>query len=384
MREVKPAFYDKFTCIGGECDFTCCQEWKIAVDEETNKKWKDIKPPAGVATRRKNLSLFTRFKDGQRVIDLGKDHKCPFLDENRLCRIVIEHGDSVISETCQTFPREIHTFADQKEYTLMPCCPAAVDFLKEGSFALVESGDQPEADQELSNLRELRSTLMEIQEKKEYSLEEGILVNFYLTLDEYDQWAKAGEDQPYQIFRKKEDNLEFSEEVKRTIEGLDFDEEGRFHECNELFLDLIENYRKEGMYLDYLEEPAALADRISEGLENELASYQEFVPVLNQYEEIMRNYLVQEYYADFLIPDADLEGAVVKLQWIAMEYVTIRHLCFLRWNLTGTLDYKAVRDYIVMVSRMMGYEEDDIYEYMEKSFEELLWDWGYMALIVGR
>ena len=41
------------------------------------------------------------------------------------------------------------------------------------------------------------------------------------------------------------------------------------------------------------------------------------------------------------------------------------------------------RDYIVIICRMMGYDEEDIYEYLENSFEELIWDWGYLALVVG-
>ena len=33
---------------------------------------------------------------------------------------------------------------------------------------------------------------------------------------------------------------------------------------------------------------------------------------------------------------------------------------------------------------LTGYEEADIREYLENSFEELLWDWGYFALITGK
>lgn len=39
---------------------------------------------------------------------------------------------------------------------------------------------------------------------------------------------------------------------------------------------------------------------------------------------------------------------------------------------------------MVVISRMTGYEEDDIREYLENSFEELLWEWRYFALITGK
>ena len=46
------------------------------------------------------------------------------------------------------------------------------------------------------------------------------------------------------------------------------------------------------------------------------------------------------------------------------------------------LDYETVREYMVVISRMTGYEEEDIRGYLENSFAELIWDWGYFALII--
>ncbi|MCQ2507825.1 MAG: flagellin lysine-N-methylase [Dorea sp.] len=461
MRIVKPTFYDRFVCIADACDFTCCQEWKIAVDDETYKKWKKVKPPQGVKTRKTNLTRYTCFKEGQRVIDLDQNHKCPFLDEHKLCRLVREYGEDMISETCQIFPREIHEFEDGKEYTLMPCCPVTVDFLSEGRFETIEC-QTPEATTEcqtpeestgcqipeastrcqtpeestgcqtqeagtecqtqeagtecqtqeastecqtqeastecqtqeastgnLKNLRGLRKVFMEIQGNPDFSLEEALLTNFYLMLDEFKQWEEnydenlpEDEIMPYQMFHSAEELLFYSHEIQETIKGLTFDDEACFGECNNLFLDLIDNYRIQHIYDGYLQELAAFAEEFIN--EKERFNYHEFKGVWSQYENLMRNFLLQELYADLLIPGADLEGALVKLQWISMEYVAIRHLCFLSYKLKGSLDYNAVRDYIVLVSRIMGYEEDDIYDYLESMFEDLVWDWGYMALIVGK
>ncbi|MFA9463067.1 MAG: hypothetical protein ACERKN_02135 [Velocimicrobium sp.] len=73
------------------------------------------------------------------------------------------------------------------------------------------------------------------------------------------------------------------------------------------------------------------------------------------------------------------------IQWIAMEYVMMRHSIFLWWILheQEKLPYAVVRDYIVVISRMMGYDQEDIYEYLEKSFKNLIWEWGYLALLIG-
>lgn len=131
MERIKPNYYDRFTCIADKCTFTCCQEWKIAVDNETNRKWKKKYPPQEVKVQRKNLSAYTTKKDRGRVIRLDEEHKCPFLSENRLCRLVSAYGDSVLSETCTVFPREVHRFETHEEEVLMPCCPAVIDLWAE-------------------------------------------------------------------------------------------------------------------------------------------------------------------------------------------------------------------------------------------------------------
>ena len=99
MKRIRPDYYDKFTCIADKCPITCCQEWKIAVDADTNRKWKKIFPPEDVQPQKKNLSAYTTKKDGIRVIELDEEHKCPFLNENKLCKLVTCYGEKVLSET---------------------------------------------------------------------------------------------------------------------------------------------------------------------------------------------------------------------------------------------------------------------------------------------
>ena len=39
-KKIRPDYYDEFSCIAGQCPITCCQEWKIAVDADTNRRWR--------------------------------------------------------------------------------------------------------------------------------------------------------------------------------------------------------------------------------------------------------------------------------------------------------------------------------------------------------
>ena len=119
---MKPDYYDEFQCIADACSLTCCQEWKIAVDRKTAAAWKKTETPEGVRPKRRTLSDYTKKCGDGRIITLNEKMRCPFLDERKLCRLVLTYGDAVLSETCTLFPREKHEVAAGiTEYSLMPC-----------------------------------------------------------------------------------------------------------------------------------------------------------------------------------------------------------------------------------------------------------------------
>lgn len=39
---IKVNYYDQFKCIADKCSLSCCQEWRIAVDDETHQKWQGV------------------------------------------------------------------------------------------------------------------------------------------------------------------------------------------------------------------------------------------------------------------------------------------------------------------------------------------------------
>lgn len=110
METFYPDYYSEFICTADNCPLTCCQEWKIYVDDITKEKWKTLTPPESADGHKKNLNSFTEKKEGQRVIRLTDDHRCPFLTKNLLCSLVLTYNADILSETCTTFPREYHDF----------------------------------------------------------------------------------------------------------------------------------------------------------------------------------------------------------------------------------------------------------------------------------
>ena len=373
MRDkVKLDFYDAFQCIAHQCSITCCQEWKIEVDDNTYKKWNSLSlQKAG----EKNLSEYVETKDDSRVICLNSENKCPFLNKEKLCKLVLELGDETLSNTCKTFPREIHEFDNRVEYSLVSCCPEVIDMLNRQEKLTFDMNIEFRCQDTLFQIRQL---LISIIQKQEYSLSESLMIGYYIL-----QELIEGRSLNWERYR---DDVTVKARLN-AINQMEFSMINTFYERNELFLDLAENYRVEKLYVSYLNDIALLAEKFEDHMdEEELASeLKEFMSQLQQYEQLFRNYLVAELFTNSLIPDSDFESMVMMYQWITMEYVTIRHALYLKWKTDGKpeLQYSTVRDYIVIISRMTGYDQEDIEEYFENCFESVIWEWGYLALLTG-
>ncbi len=389
MKQIRPDYYDRFSCTADRCPITCCQEWKISVDDHTNKCWKKLAPPADTIPAKTRLSAYTTFKDGTRVIALNQDHRCPFLSEKKLCKLVLEHGDQVLSETCQVFPRETHTFDTHEEKSLMPCCPAVIDLWKDCEtldFPKVSDSWFPDADDSSENfidslLFQLRSRLIALVQRPDRTPGQALMECFYILLELYrnENWD--------------EETLAdyFSEQTLSELHEAIFSAspapEDTIIEDNEILQDLAVNYQKEGLYQSYLNPVLTQAEILTDTYGTDALSHQwtEFSHVLEEFQPLLKNVLANELFSDLLIPGGNLESMIVQMQWLALEYAALRQSLFLTWLEHGIqkLPYENVRDYLVIIMRMTGYDENDVYEYLENSFEELVWEWGYFALVVG-
>jgi len=367
-KEIKTDYYDSFTCIADKCSFTCCQEWKIAVDDDTYIKWNN----------NNYFDQSVKQKDDTRVIALNEQKRCPFLNEKKLCNLVLNFGDEVLSEACTIFPRQIQEFADRKEYSLVSCCPEVVDLMNQQD-KICFTNNMFEMDDDI--LLQIRTMMITIMQNQDFSISKNVMMIFYILLDicQKESVLKS------QIDEYKDEAV--LKEFADTIDNMKFLRLDTFEENNELFLDVAENYRKQEIYTSYLEPIAVIAENLSRDYDKQemIIQLQKFEKQFSTYEKLFRNYIVVEIFSNSLMPESDLESMVVMFQWITMEYAIMKQAIFLRWLLDKQekLSYTVIRDYIVVISRMMGYDQEAIFEYLENSFEKIIWEWGYLALLMG-
>ena len=389
MKNYQPDYYNNFKCIADKCSITCCQEWKIAVDDATNRKWKKLSADK-VSGKSDNLSSYTCHKDDSLVIKLDEKHRCPFLSKDKLCHLVMTYSDEVLSETCALFPREIHRFSTHEERTLMPCCPVVIDLWCEKHVTF------PVISETLNNLSTavlIRDNLIKLISDQGLSVEQALLDGLYILLELYKNHPITNA-HIQEYFSGHTLN-----KLNTAMEDIHIPDEDTFIECNELLQDLSVNYRKEGLYTAFLQpvltEACKYSNIYSQSDNNSISrtlqtSQKQFGSILTDYDIFFRNYLANELFSDLISPEAAstkkiIEHMIIKMQWIMIEYTAIRQSLFLWYshNANIPLTYETIREHIVIISRMTGYDDDDIREYLENSFAKLIWDWGYAALIMG-
>ena len=319
MKICEPNFYEKFKCKASECNFTCCRDWSIAVDDDTYKCWRKL-----------GLRAVTKDFSG-RVIKHGENGFCPYLTDDKLCGIVISKGDACIPKTCRDFPRSSADFSGVVEKYLSPQCEEVLRLLWEEKYLDIPGLDE----------KDIRYGFIHTIQDEEISMDEALRRIF----------MKVWED--------------FS---KKTIPGstADFSFEEKYMERRELFYDVLEEYSKADKYRELL-------TKLYDALEKPCPTSP--VPLDFKWEKRLRLLLAYEIYTELGCESDDTWYPVMKLEWLIMEYALIRHLFYV-------IPEDEIPRNICLVFRLMGYGDEDIEEYLVNSFESPVWPLEYFDLLV--
>lgn len=106
-----PDYYNKFQCKAGECLHTCCAGWEIGIDKASVKRF--MKDP----------DIASKIRDGGFV--LREDGRCPFLRDDNLCEMIIQHGEDYLCDICKEHPRFYNNFEDHTEAGIGLVCEEA-------------------------------------------------------------------------------------------------------------------------------------------------------------------------------------------------------------------------------------------------------------------
>ena len=124
MITILPDFYDRFQCKAGNCLHSCCKGWEIDIDEATAQRYSEDRTPFGEELR-KHIQTS---EEGASFI-LTEDERCPFLQENGLCRLILAKGEDILCDICTNHPR-FFTYLGKLELAGVGlCCEEACSLL---------------------------------------------------------------------------------------------------------------------------------------------------------------------------------------------------------------------------------------------------------------
>lgn len=120
MKTVMPDSCRDFACIAGDCRHSCCVGWEIDIDGASLARYRAM--TGAIGQRLRNAIAGT---DGTAHFRLTREERCPFLNQNGLCDLIIELGQDSLCQICADHPRFRHDLSDRTEMGLGLCCEAA-------------------------------------------------------------------------------------------------------------------------------------------------------------------------------------------------------------------------------------------------------------------
>ncbi len=114
-----PKYYQDFVCIADKCKHSCCIGWEIDVDEWALESYRSCTYEYG----KKILNSIDL--DETPHFRLGEGERCPHLNENGLCKIILSLGEDCLCDICREHPRFYHDTVRGKEVGLGMACEEA-------------------------------------------------------------------------------------------------------------------------------------------------------------------------------------------------------------------------------------------------------------------
>ena len=191
--DLRPAYYDKFRCLMGECQLNCCKDsWRIAFDRKDYLTLKHVKGSPELNSRLSHSLRRIRNEEASKMFFGEFDmHSgvCPLLREDGICLLQLEKGSQPQPFVCRSFPRhESATRFGFFERSLSLACEGVLELLWNIPEGISFSFDPlPQKEQQtfflvkgcpfsVNQNQEIRSACIDLLQERRFSLPQRILL----------------------------------------------------------------------------------------------------------------------------------------------------------------------------------------------------------------
>ena len=299
MLTVYPDYYKKFACKKEKCQHNCCIGWEIDIDEQKLDYYTSVSGEIGEKLKA-NISL-----EPIPHFTLDKNERCPFLNKDNLCELIINLGPDSLCSICDLHPRFQNELPQRTEIGLGLCCEAAAELIigNRDKVLLVEN---EKSDDQIITLRDKIISVLQ-----DRSLDTDKRIEIMLNLCNTDFKFS------YRYF-----------DLFLSLERLD-------QRWTELLETVKNNYTK----LNFKDFDAYITGREYE--------YEQFLV-----------YLIYRHFAN----SADLYSAASKAKFAALAYYLVRSIAVLIFQRKGEFSFDNQIDVMRMFSAEIEYSDENLYE----------------------
>lgn len=121
-----PEYYSRFSCIADRCTDSCCAGWQVDVDDNSYAYYETV---GGEFGERLHSVMIKGRRGMEGRFRIGKDGRCPFLNERNLCDLYTELGEDALCNTCDSYPRYVNDFGNTRELGIALSCVTAAELI---------------------------------------------------------------------------------------------------------------------------------------------------------------------------------------------------------------------------------------------------------------
>lgn len=361
MKIRVPKYLNKFKCIAGKCEDTCCAGWEIVIDEETYDYYENLSGSFGERLRSEMVN------DGEDNIFVLKNGNCAFLNENKLCDIYNELGEDSLCYTCKKYPRYMEEFGNLREIGISLSCPEAARIILGDSnkveFELSENDEFITSYNDIDamlfiDLMQCRSIIFNILQNRsiDLNIRAAIILDFAKEVQD-----KIDEDDLTSLKTIKERYMD-----KNFINNTSSDLDKNINNKEQWYTDIEEYfYVFKGLKHINNNDPLGL-DKvlfyIKSSAENKdiyLDKYKEFKKFYKDNMYKFENILVYFVFRYFMKSVFDYDVAA-KVKTAVVSYLIIKQLCVVRWIESGDLSDEDIVDISHTYSKDIEHLEENI------------------------
>ncbi|WP_026887932.1 flagellin lysine-N-methylase [Clostridium beijerinckii] len=368
---LKISNYDKFKCIADKCKFTCCEGWDISVDNDTYNKWENDKSNNIL----NNVKIKRYEGKDEYFINKETNKACPLLDNQGLCNIVKDHGENYLSLTCQSFPRIENVFEDRRELSLSCACPEVLELIgRETGKTNITSESNTSLESNVLEIR-IREAVISILQQENFLLEDKLIISFQmlLTILENENLRKDALLEELEKYK----NRDYVKELIHMYKGMKININDSIEEVNNLFLDIVENYKEVHLFHILLKDVVNFAENTK--IKKLSSKWNDYKIIFDQYNAFIENCIISKIFSNCI--SNDIEEMIISLQMIILEYLMLRYSLFLKYCVDKEINEEDIKNYILAFSRIIGNNIDAMMEFIRDGFGDDVLEIGYLCFI---